>query len=173
MCGCWLTQAFTQQVSKEGWSVVHAHLLVVQGEAEEQAAPAVMTAGNGPSSTCLPTGHVSTLARATQQCVSEAPGLHILVRVRDAFTDASENQSLCVCQTSNSVATAVHAAVCLSHRLCSYFCMTAGACVTQHCHCGRCSAGSSTVCTGKSKMLSDNGDLRMTLTQNVRVSHCH
>ena len=50
---CCLLKALAQQVCKEGWSVVHAHLLVVEGQAEQEATPAVMASRNSSSSTCL------------------------------------------------------------------------------------------------------------------------
>lgn len=38
---------------KEGWGMVHAHLLVVQGQAEQAASPTVMPQPNGSSSGSL------------------------------------------------------------------------------------------------------------------------
>lgn len=34
LCHEWFLMALAKQMSKEGWSIVHAHLLVVQGKAE-------------------------------------------------------------------------------------------------------------------------------------------
>lgn len=49
-----LQKTLAQEVSKEGWSIVHAHLLVVEGQAKQKTSPAVMPGCNCPSSTCLP-----------------------------------------------------------------------------------------------------------------------
>ena len=38
---------------KEGWRIVHCHLLVIHGEAEKNAAKDVLAASNGCSSTSL------------------------------------------------------------------------------------------------------------------------
>jgi len=54
-------------MSKEGWSIVHAHLLVVKGKAEQHAAPAIMPCSNGSGRTCLSTKHAVTIATGKQQ----------------------------------------------------------------------------------------------------------